>query len=137
MPDSCPSSRRSGRCSLTRRGRCAGKFQIRNPKFQVPSSNLQSSNRRLGTSLELGFWNLEFFPTSVNAKQLEPPVFQAGPNRCESDHGCHFVKREKLRDVLRNSRFALHDSRFTFSLSRCNEFCTPLCEGGSSWCKST
>ena len=25
---------------------------------------------------------------SVNAKQLERPVFQAGPNRCESDHGC-------------------------------------------------
>src|ERR1041384_8033773 len=25
---------------------------------------------------------------SVNAKQLEQPVFQAGPNRCESDHGC-------------------------------------------------
>src|SRR6266566_6582565 len=22
-------------------------------------------------------------------------------------------------------------------LSRCNQFCTPLCEGGSSWCKST
>src|SRR5204863_7590586 len=22
-------------------------------------------------------------------------------------------------------------------LSRCNSFCTPLCEGGSSWCKST
>jgi hypothetical protein len=25
---------------------------------------------------------------SVNAKQLEQPVFQAGPSRCESDHGC-------------------------------------------------
>jgi hypothetical protein len=29
---------------------------------------------------------------SVNAKQLEQPVFQAGPNRCESDHGCHLVR---------------------------------------------
>ncbi len=28
---------------------------------------------------------------SVNAKQLEQPVFQAGPNRCESDHGCQFA----------------------------------------------
>ena len=30
--------------------------------------------------------------SSVNAKQLEQPVFQAGPNRCESDHGCHALK---------------------------------------------
>ena len=43
----------------------------------------------MGASLELGCWCLEFFKTSVNAKQLEQPVFQAGPNRCESDHG-HF-----------------------------------------------
>jgi hypothetical protein len=31
--------------------------------------------------------------TSVNAKQLEQPVFQAGPNRCESDHGRHLDLR--------------------------------------------
>ena len=30
---------------------------------------------------------------SVNAKELEQPVFQAGPNRCESDHGCHDLRR--------------------------------------------
>ena len=24
-----------------------------------------------------------------------------------------------------------------FMLSRCNQFCTPLCEGGGSWCEST
>ena len=33
---------------------------------------------------------------SVNAKQLEQPVFQAGPNRCESDHGCQFVRVAQL-----------------------------------------
>ena len=33
---------------------------------------------------------------SVNAKQIEQPVFQAGPNRCESDHGCHFVRVAQL-----------------------------------------
>ena len=27
------------------------------------------------------------FKWSVNAKQLEQPVFQAGPSRCESGHG--------------------------------------------------
>jgi hypothetical protein len=27
------------------------------------------------------------FLPSVNAKQLERPVFQAGPSRCESGHG--------------------------------------------------
>src|SRR5205814_107895 len=32
------------------------------------------------------------FRASVNAKQLAQPVFQAGPNRCKSDHGCHFVR---------------------------------------------
>ena len=31
-----------------------------------------------------------FSQSSVNAKQLEQPVFQAGPNRCESDHGCQW-----------------------------------------------
>ena len=29
---------------------------------------------------------------SVNAKQLAQPAFQVGPNRCKSDHGCHFRK---------------------------------------------
>src|SRR5215471_9786847 len=38
------------------------------------------------------FCFLPFFG-SVNAKQLEQPVFQAGPNRCESDHGCHLDLR--------------------------------------------
>jgi len=28
----------------------------------------------------------------VNAKQLEQPVFQAGPSRCESGHGCQSQK---------------------------------------------
>ncbi len=31
------------------------------------------------------------FRRSVNAKQLAQPVFQAGPNRCKSDHGCQFA----------------------------------------------
>ena len=29
---------------------------------------------------------------SVNATQLARPAFQAGPNRCKSDHGCHALK---------------------------------------------
>ena len=34
------------------------------------------------------------FLASVNAKQLERPALQAGPSRCESDHGCHDSHRE-------------------------------------------
>src|SRR6266446_6346893 len=98
-------------------------------------------------------------PLSVNAKQLEQPVFQAGPNRCESDHGCQCknpksegrnpkearsAKFESAHELplvfasgFKNS-FGLRISAFGFSLlSKCNQFCTPLCEGGSSWCKST
>ena len=33
---------------------------------------------------------------SVNAKQLAQPAFQVGPNRCKSDHGCHFVRVAQL-----------------------------------------
>ena len=57
------------------------------------------------------------FRASVNAKQLAQPVFQAGPSRCKSGHGRQVVQCKLL--------------------SRCNQFCTPLCEGGGSWCNST
>ena len=30
---------------------------------------------------------------AANAKQLERPVFQAGPNGCESRRGCQFFAR--------------------------------------------
>jgi hypothetical protein len=33
---------------------------------------------------------------SVNAKQFAQPAFQVGPNRCKSDHGCHFVHVAQL-----------------------------------------
>ena len=47
----------------------------------------------LGYSLEVGAWNVELFsPSSVNAKLLAQPVLQAGPSRCESGHGCQFVR---------------------------------------------
>ena len=52
------------------------------PPFCCPV--VQSAERRsLKPDVPRGpFW-------SVNAKQLAQPVFQAGPNRCKSDHGCH------------------------------------------------
>ena len=34
--------------------------------------------------------------SSVNAKQLARPALQAGPSRCESGHGCHFVRVAQL-----------------------------------------
>ena len=43
------------------------------------------------TILHFAFYTLNFFG-SVNAKQLEQPALQADPNRCKSDHGCHFVR---------------------------------------------
>ena len=47
----------------------------------------------LGYSLDVGGWNLELFScASVNAKQLAQPALQAGPSRCESGHGCQFVR---------------------------------------------
>ena len=51
----------------------------------------------LGYSLEVGAWNVELFsPSSVNAKLLAQPVLQAGPSRCESGHGCQFVRVAQL-----------------------------------------
>lgn len=40
---------------------------------------------------------------SVNAKPLEQPVFQAGPNRCESDHGHHLIAECGMRNNLQKS----------------------------------
>lgn len=37
---------------------------------------------------------------SVNAKQLEQSVFQAEPNRCESDHGCQHSFNRAFRPIL-------------------------------------
>lgn len=47
----------------------------------------------------------------MNAKQPERPALQAGPSRCESGHGRHALKVQSD--------------------------CTPVCEAGGSWCKST
>lgn len=49
--------------------------------------------------------------SSVNAKQPERPALQAGPSRCESDHGRQAPKVQSD--------------------------CTPVCETGGSRCKST
>ena len=40
----------------------------------------------------------------MNAKQIEQPVFQAGPNRCESDHGCQFCPRSSDRLERRSAK---------------------------------
>ena len=40
----------------------------------------------------------------MNAKQLEQPVFQAGPSRCKSDHGCHFCPRSSDRLERRSAK---------------------------------
>ena len=41
----------------------------------------------------------------MNAKQLEQPVFQAGPNRCKSDHGCQcWLNASCPRSSVRSER---------------------------------
>jgi hypothetical protein len=73
MPDLFQLSRRSGHCLLTRRVKRDAKGVV---------------GQRSNGVLRNQHSNTPFF-LSVNAKQLEQPVFQAGPNRCKSDHGCH------------------------------------------------
>ena len=68
-----------------------------------------------GIGLELRFAReqlLGLFPpvlpcsqfTSVNAKQIERPVFQAGPSRCESGHGCHVRSSNCSQGVISSAR---------------------------------
>src|SRR5262249_26081707 len=71
-----------------------------NIKSQAPSSRKAPGMKHQISRMHLwsleawilsffGIWILKlgFSQASVNAKQLEQPVFQAGPNRCESDDG--------------------------------------------------
>ena len=70
----------------------------------------------------MGFVSVATISLSVNAKQLERPALQAGPSRCESDHG-HFkciVKSEECRtnprDAVGPSSGILHFAFFIMHL---------------------
>src|SRR6266542_765077 len=89
MQDSFPSSPRFDHCSLTRREKHnangVGQGALEWRSVGVLKSNIPTLQ-----------YSITPFLLSVNAKQLEQPVFQAGPNRCKSDHGCHFVRVAQL-----------------------------------------
>ena len=60
------------------------------------------------------------FLLSVNAKQLERPALQAGPSRCESDHGCQFVVLLEINLELRLPN--LNSVIFGFELNQPTHF---------------
>ncbi len=90
------------------------RYQPQGPIFAA-GHGWQATLYRHGGGLDLGRVNvcqrpvtppfpplLQFFAiTSVNAKQIEQPVFQAGPSRCESGHGCHCPQGVRERARLR------------------------------------
>src|SRR5437867_4856749 len=79
-------------------------------------------------------------------KVVQRPAFQAGSLAGASPAGnATFDCRFRIADcrLLRSCAFAPDQSAIGNwqsaipPLSRCNQCCTPLCEGGGSWCKST